>query len=148
SLAGWDRTGWGAAGHVGDHWMRMRDRRATLAMPVLAVAYCALVCWALAFGLHLAAGIAPPGLHPAVRALLWVNAGLLGWRMLVRAGFVRHAHGWSEAVWAPLRMVVANVIALAAARRAAGTYARILAGHVPQWDKTAHHFPDDAEAVA
>ena len=35
ALAGWDRTGWHADAHLGDNWMRMRDRRATLALPVV-----------------------------------------------------------------------------------------------------------------
>lgn len=43
ALAGWDRTGWGAAGAISDHWMRMRDRRVTLAIPVLVLGYCAFV---------------------------------------------------------------------------------------------------------
>lgn len=147
ALAGWDRTGWSARGEVGDHWMRMRDRRATLAMPVLAIAYCALLFWALAFGGHAVTGATPPALHPAVRWLLAVNLALLGWRVVVRMAFVWRAYGWREARWAPLRMVVANIIALAAARRAAFLYARMLAGSVPQWDKTDHHFPDDPERV-
>ena len=52
ALAGWDRTGWGAAGAIGDHWMRMRDRRVTLSMPVLAVAYCALILWGCSLAGH------------------------------------------------------------------------------------------------
>ena len=39
ALAGWDRTGWSARGGLVDAWMRMRDRRALLAMLVLAAAY-------------------------------------------------------------------------------------------------------------
>src|SRR3546814_2380204 len=31
ALAGWDRTGWGRRRHLGELWMRMRDRRAPLA---------------------------------------------------------------------------------------------------------------------
>ena len=36
ALAGWDRIGWGGRQRFGDHWMRMRDRRAPLAVLVLA----------------------------------------------------------------------------------------------------------------
>jgi adsorption protein B len=147
ALAGWDRTGWGAAGNIGDHWMRMRDRRAILAMPVLAMAYLALVLWAFSLAGHGIGGFAPPPVDPAVQGLVLVNIALLGWRVAVRSFFVWHAYGWREARWALPRMIVANIIALAAARRAALLYLRLLAGTVPQWDKTAHHFPDDPEAA-
>ncbi len=147
ALAGWDRTGWSARGELGDHWMRMRDRRATLAMPVLAVAYCALLLWATSLAGHTIARIAPPPLHPAMRMLLLANALLLVWRLLVRAAFVWRAYGWREARWVPARTIVANAIALVAARRAAFLYVRMLAGSVPQWDKTDHQFPDDPEVA-
>src|SRR3546814_11996182 len=45
ALAGWDRTGWGRRRHLGELWMRMRDRRAPLAVLVLATAYLALGAW-------------------------------------------------------------------------------------------------------
>jgi bacteriophage N4 adsorption protein B len=147
ALAGWDRTGWAAPAHFGDHWMRMRDRRATLAMPVLAVAYCALLLWALSFFGHALSGIAPPVLAWPLDLLVPLNMMLLGWRVAIRTGFVWHAYGWGEARWAAPRMVVANFIALFAARRAALAYLSMLTGAVPQWDKTAHHFPEDVAAA-
>lgn len=45
ALAGWDRVGWGHRGDWREHWMRMRDRRAPLAVLVLAAAYLGLVSW-------------------------------------------------------------------------------------------------------
>ncbi|MES2441626.1 MAG: glycosyl transferase family protein [Pseudomonadota bacterium] len=148
ALAGWDRTGWGAPGALSDHWMRMRDRRVTLSMPVLAIAYLALVLWGCSLAGHALTGFAPPPLHPAVRALLFANLSLLGWRVAVRVAFVWRAYGWRQAGWAPVRMVVANAIALLAARRAVFAYVRMLAGGVPHWDKTEHHFPDDPGRAA
>lgn len=145
ALAGWDRTGWGRAGAFGDHWMRMRDRRAILEIPVLATAYLALAMWAASLGAHLIARSSPPH-HPAwIGWLLVVNFALLGWRIAVRALFVARAYGWREACWAPARLAVGNAVALAAARRAIFAYVRMLGGSVPKWDKTAHHFPDDPE---
>jgi adsorption protein B len=144
ALAGWDRTGWGRASNIGDHWMRMRDRRATLEMPVLAVAYCTLLLWSVSFFGHALGGFAPPPLDPAVSMLLWINAGLLGWRMAVRTLLVWPSYGARHAALAPLRMLVANVIALFAARRAAMAYAKLLAGHDLKWDKTAHRLPEEA----
>lgn len=147
ALAGWDRTGWSAAGRLGDHWMRMRDRRAILEIPVLAFAYGALLLWGLSFTAHAVSGIAPAALPPAMRWLLAINVGLLGWRLLVRAALVGSVYGWPDALLSIPRMFVSNVIALLAARRAVFAYVRMLAGAVPQWDKTAHHFPDDPARV-
>lgn len=148
ALAGWDRTGWSRAGDLGDHWMRMRDRRATLAMPVLLVAYGALLLWALAGIAHGLSGLPAPALPPFLHGLLWVNFALLGWRVVVRAIFVRRAYGWREACLSAPRIVVGNFIALFAARRAAGLYLAMLAGAPPCWDKTAHQFPDQPEQSA
>lgn len=145
ALAGWDRTGWGHWSNLGDHWMRMRDRRATLEMPVLAVAYIALLIWGTSLGAHFFAGNRPPGLPQWVENLLWINVALFGWRLAVRALFVWHAYGWREAMWSPSRVFVGNFIALFAARRALGIYLHILAGAPPRWDKTDHQFPDNVE---
>jgi len=142
ALAGWDRTGWRATLNPGDHWMRMRDRRATLALPVLAIAYATLLLWSVSALLHLFTGTPMSPLTPWVRLLLWGNFALLLWRLAVRAGFVWQAYGWREALWSAPRVLVGNYIALFAARRAIGLYARILLGGAPRWDKTDHQFPD------
>lgn len=146
ALAGWDRIGWGRARDIGDHWMRVRDRRATLAMPVLLAAYCALVFWGVGLAGHMLAGTSAPDPAPAVQALLLANMVLLGWRMAVRAVFVGRAYGWRDALLSVPRVLVANAIALLAARRAAMLYARLLAGAPPRWDKTEHQFPEQATA--
>ncbi|AQR75890.1 hypothetical protein BXU08_13165 [Sphingomonas sp. LM7] len=148
ALAGWDRTGWHARAHLGDHWMRMRDRRATLALPVLAIAYCTLLLWSVSLSVHGLVGSPPPALDPLVHALLWANFALLLWRLAVRAAFVHRAYGWREACWSAPRVLVGNYIALFAARRAIGLYTRMLFGAAPRWDKTAHQFPDLPEQVA
>lgn len=144
ALAGWDRTGWGRWRDLGDHWMRMRDRRVTLAMPVLALAYCALILWGVSGALHLVAGTAPHGLEGWAMQLLTFNAGLLVWRLLMRVLLVGCGHGWREAAWSIPRMLAANAIALLAARRALWIYIGLLRGGPLRWDKTAHHFPGDA----
>lgn len=142
ALAGWDRTGWHAAAHLGDNWMRMRDRRATLALPVLAIAYCTLLLWSVSMLVHFVTGSAAPVLDPLVQILLWANLALVGWRLLVRAVFVHRAYGWREALWSAPRVLVGNYIALFAARRAIGLYTGMLFGAAPRWDKTDHQFPD------
>lgn len=142
ALAGWDRTGWARKGSVGEHWMRMRDRRATLAIPVLAIAYLALVAWGASLGVHLAAASPLPAPEGAVRWLLAANGVLLGWRVAMRALFTGQAYGPVEALLSIPRLLVANLVALLAARRAIAIYLPTLRGQRPVWDKTAHHFPE------
>lgn len=140
ALAGWDRIGWSRPLDWREHWMRMRDRRAPLAVIVLGAAYLGLVAWGLAALLRLVigdggGGAALPGW------LIAVNALLLGWRLAMRALFTGAAYGGREALWSVPRAFVGNLIALLAARRAITRYVAQLAGVAPVWDKTAHQFP-------
>lgn len=144
ALAGWDRTGWARGGSWGEHWMRMRDRRATLAIPVLAIAYVALVLSGISLLTHLAIATPVPLPDDLVQLLLLVNGGLLAWRIAMRAGFTGTAYGWRQAALSVPRILVANLISLLAARRALILYWPTLHGRRPRWDKTAHHFPDAA----
>ncbi len=148
ALAGWDRIGWGAAGDWGDHWMRMRDRRATLAMPVLAVGWFALVAWGASTTGHAISGGAAAPPDPLMRGVLIANVALLAWRLAMRALFVGRAYGARQAALSVPRLIVANFISLAAARRAASAYVRMLRGGAPVWDKTPHQFPDDPGRAA
>lgn len=144
ALAGWDRTGWARGGNVGEHWMRMRDRRATLAMPVLGVAYLALVAWGLSLVAHLIAGTPVPVPDVAMRWVLGINAGLFVWRLALRMAFTGRAYGVRQALLSVPRLFVANLIALLAARRALAIYWPTLRGERARWDKTAHRFPEGA----
>ena len=142
ALAGWDRLGWGPARDWRDHWMRMRDRRAPLAVMVLAMAYLALLAWAGSQLLHWMLSTKPVILPPAIEILLRINAALLVWRLVVRALCTGQAYGWREACWSVPRVFVGNYIALLAARHAVTNYVRSLRGMALRWDKTAHVFPD------
>lgn len=142
ALAGWDRLGWGPIHDWRDHWMRMRDRRAPLAVVVLATAYLAVVAWGGSQLLHALLGTGVPMLRPATEWLLRFNALLLLWRLVMRAAFTRYAYGWREACWSLPRVFVGNIIALLAARRAVTAYVWSLRGVALQWDKTAHVFPE------
>lgn len=158
ALAGWDRTRWASARGQGwarlrdwpatlaDHWMRARDRRAPIALIVLAAAYLSLLLWGLTAAAHWLTGIAAPALGPVLEQLLLANAGLLAWRMAARAAFTWRVHGLGEAAWSVPRLVVANYVSLLAVRRAIWTYAAMLRGRGVAWDKTAHHFPGVAGA--
>lgn len=141
ALAGWDRTGWGARWAIGDHWMRLRDRRAPLAMLVLAVAYLAMVAWSVAGAAHILRGTNATQLPDGMILLLWINTALLAWRLLLRAVFTARAYGWREALVSPVRFIVGIAVDLMAAPRALLAYLRLLRGGPPVWHKTAHQFP-------
>lgn len=141
ALAGWDRTGWGARWSAAELWMRMRDRRAPLAVLALVAAYLALVGWGISITAHALLGTAAPPIDSGMAALLTCNGVLLAWRLAVRARATGVEHGWREGLWAIPRAVVANYIAMLAARRAVSRYVATLSGAAARWDKTAHRFP-------
>ncbi|UIJ45928.1 glycosyl transferase family protein [Sphingomonas cannabina] len=148
AFAGWDRLGWAGSRGIGDYWMRMRDRRQPLGVLVLAAAYAALFLWGVSVVRVLVGGTPLPVPHPWVQAVLALNLGLLVWRIAVRAGFIAASYGWAEAALSMPRLIVGNVIALMAARRALFRYVGTLRGARPHWDKTAHRFPTEAELMA
>lgn len=139
ALAGWDRLGW--HGGLAERWMRLRDRRSAMAAIVLFAAYVALLLWGLSRVLDLAGIHAQPRLTPFLNALVWINAFLMLWRLLMRALFVGRAYGWREAALSVPRTVMANLIAILSARRAIFLYVRVLRGGPQLWEKTQHRFP-------
>jgi adsorption protein B len=138
AIVGWDRLGW--RGGLGERWMRMRDRRGPLAAVLLVAAYAAALLWSQ---LWLAEALGAPvqaRLEPALVVLLQINAWLLGWRIVMRAGFTTAAYGWGQGLLSVPRMVVGNVIAVLAAGRAISIH---LGGGPQRWDKTSHIFPSE-----
>ncbi|MFL6759622.1 glycosyl transferase family protein [Sphingomonas sp.] len=136
ALSGWDRLGW--SGGLGERWMRMRDRRGPLAALLLLSAYGAALLWSQ---IWLAEALGAPikaRLSPGLITLLTINGWLLGWRVLMRAGFTTAAYGWGEGLRSVPRLVVGNVIAMLAAARAVSLH---LGGGASRWDKTRHIFP-------
>ncbi len=144
ALAGWDRTRWGRAGDVPDHWMRMRDRRALLSVVVVLAAYTALLLWAMCSVAAWAGWYEMPD-HPLLSLLILLNSLLLVWRAVWRMWFTGRLHGWREAMRALPRLLVGNFIAILSARGALDEYLRHLNGRAVRWDKTEHQFPTDAE---
>ncbi len=141
ALIGWDRIGWHWPSGIGDHWMRMRDRRVILAIPVLAVAYLSLIGWAMSVVGHWLNDSAPRIPSVDLGRLVAVNLCLLAWRVAMRTTMVARAYGGREAARSVPRLFVANLVALLAARRAVMRYIGLLRGGRLHWDKTAHHFP-------
>ena len=146
ALAGWDRLGW--RGGLAEHWMRLRDRRAVLAAIILAAAYLALLSGAATTALSFAAGRDYPPVSPLLGWLVAINAGLMLWRGLMRFTLVRAAYGWREGLRAVPRMLVGNLIAMLAARRAVAAYIRSgrPGAAAVAWDKTRHAFPETLPA--
>lgn len=143
SLSGWDRMGWKS--NWRENWMRLRDRKASLAAIVLAIAYAAVI---LTGGLLLAELFGLYKLQPvseSLKTLLFVNAGFLMWRLLLKSYFVFALYGLREALISIPRTVVANVINILAAWRAIGHYVDQLAGHPVNWEKTHHFYPQTEE---
>src|SRR3546814_18149881 len=89
--------------------MRMRDRRAPLAVLVLATAYLALGAWGMGAALHWLTGIPPPPLAPLLHVLLSINAILLAWRLVIRGSFTALAYGRCEDLWADRKSVVSGM---------------------------------------
>ncbi len=148
ALAGWDRIGWPPG--IADRYMLMRDRKALVAALVTMAAYGVSVLLAIDAGLRAlvpAAAALPSIVGPGVHGLIAVNAALLTWRLVLRAGFTGHCHGWREALRAIPRAIVSNIVNAAAAAAAARRYHAILRGTaVLRWDKTAHRFPVETSA--
>ena len=136
AFAGWDRLGWG--GGMGERWMRMRDRRGPLAVLLMIAGYGAALIW---LQLGIASGLGAPvqfSLSPALETLLVINAIMLAWRLLMRAGFVTATYGLKQGLLSVPRLVVGNVIAIVAGWRALTIHAD---GGPSRWDKTRHIFP-------
>ena len=136
ALTGWDRLGW--RGGWGERWMRMRDRRGPLAALLLVAAYLAALLWSQMWVAEMLGAPIRVQVDPALGTLLTVNAWLLGWRVLMRAGFTASAYGWRQGLLSVPRLVVGNIVAMLAAARAIAIY---LHKGPARWDKTPHIFP-------
>ena len=144
ALSGWDRLGWN--GGLAERWMRLRDRQAVLASLLLFAGYLALVLWTLLFVARAITGFEPSPISPALALLLQINLMLLLWRLAMRFTFVTRAYGWREGLRSVPRVVVSNIIAMMAARRAVFRYLSIRRSGRPAWDKTTHAFPAEIPA--
>ncbi|MCY7281605.1 MAG: glycosyl transferase family protein, partial [Sphingomonas bacterium] len=141
ALAGWERLG--RRGGIGERWMRMRDRRGPLAALLLVAGYAAILLW---LQLWIAAKLGAPVIlaaPPVLTMLLKLNAVLLAWRVLVRAGFVTATYGIGQGLLSIPRLLVGNLISILAVKRAIGVHA---SGGPKRWEKTHHIFPAEEQA--
>ncbi|WDF73771.1 glycosyl transferase family protein [Novosphingobium sp. KACC 22771] len=138
-LQGWDRLGWNV--RLVDLWMMIRDRRGPLIALVLFAAYILLLVEGVLGVIGLWLGKEMPQLAPPPAYLNYAMKlcviGLI-WRSFMRGLFTGREYGWREGLLAPLRLPVANVVMILAARRAIWAYCRSLRGARVVWDKTEH----------
>lgn len=139
SLAGWDRLGW--RGSLRERWMRLHDRRTGLAALVLFAAYLSTIAYGVLLILALAGVARAPDYPPAVDAALLCTTFLMCWRLAFRCYWTTRSYGWRQGLLSVPRIVVGNIVAMIAARRAVAAYVRQLGGGGVIWHKTHHHFP-------
>jgi bacteriophage N4 adsorption protein B len=144
ALSGWDRLGW--RGGIAESWMRLHDRRALLGAIVLVIAYLALALTAGLVAGHVMLGLALPPVTPSLHAMFMVTSVLLFWRLAVRCFFVTRTYGWREGFRSIPRVIIGNVVAIIAARRALWLYLAMRRDGVVRWDKTRHAFPSTVPA--
>lgn len=137
ALAGWDNLRW--HGSLSQKWMLLHDRRSIFAAIILLVAYACIVLTGVLALLELFGRHRPAPLSENLITLLWVNFGFLLWRLSVRASFVWSLYGPAEAARSIPRTLIANFVAIFAARSACTAYLRYCMGRPLTWDKTSHH---------
>lgn len=136
ALQGWDRLGW--SGSPVNLWMQLRDRRGPFGAILLTLAYALIVLSVLA-GFLIGLGLVEPiPLSPALEALLLINLFGVAWRLISRVAFTAREFGWRVGLMAAPRLLVSNIIAIMAGRRALGAYIGTLRGNPIIWDKTEH----------
>ncbi len=144
ALSGWDRMGW--RGGLAERWMRLRDRKSVLAALFVFVAYLAALLWAGLWVIAFVTGQAAPRPAPLLDQLLRINMLLFVWRLAMRFAFVTAAYGIVEGLRAIPRVLVANFVAMLAARRALASYSLACRTGEARWDKTRHVFPQSVPA--
>jgi adsorption protein B len=136
AFAGWDRMGW--SGKLRECWVRLHDRKGGLAALVLLAAYLALVLYGCSFALELTGHPVRSELPDQFRGIMSATALLMLWRMGIRALFTGRCYGWHQGLLAIPRMLVANYIAILAARRALALYLSQWRSGTVTWEKTQH----------
>ncbi|MEH6756439.1 MAG: glycosyl transferase family protein [Parasphingorhabdus sp.] len=139
ALSGWDRLGWKKCWR--ENWMRLRDRKASFAAIILALAYVAMLLTGLLYVIGLTGIYQPHPLSSLLKTMLVFNAFFLVWRLAIKGYFVFALYGLREALWSIPRTFVANIINILAAKRALTQYFQILAGAPAKWEKTNHFYP-------
>ena len=120
----------------------MHDRRAVISSLLLLAAYLGILVQATLTVVSWFVPVPQPQFSELFRILLIICAVLLVWRLAMRFVFTTRAYGLAEGLRSIPRAVVANAIAIMAARRAFSLYRRARRDGIVHWDKTAHRFPE------
>mgnify|MGYP000527746395 CR=1 FL=1 len=143
ALSGWDRLGWKHGWR--ENWIRFRDRKASVAALILAIAYLAIFLTGLLALLQTLGIFDPQPVSGSLQLMLMINAIFLSWRLFIRTGFVFRLYGFREALLSIPRTFAANIINIMAARKALLQYLATLSGLRVAWGKTRHFLPADCE---
>lgn len=126
---GMERHGW--QGGPRQWWWHWRDRKGLIGNPVSLLANL-VFCY----------GMVAPIDHPLM-ALAPFTVAIAALQALCRAGIVYSMYGWRQALMAPMRIPLANLINTVAAGRASWRYWRArIHGEPLVWLKTAHQYPN------
>ena len=136
ALQGWDSLGW--SDRWTENWMRLRDRRGPFVALILLAGYVLFFVTGLLSVLALLGFERPTQISLPLFIVLALNLASLLWRAAMRFAFTARDYGPGEGMRSVLRIPLANIIAIMAARRALTAYARSLAGLRVVWEKTAH----------
>jgi adsorption protein B len=140
ALQAWRQIGW--QGPPAVRYCLWRDRKAIATNLLLVGAYLLFALTAVRLALtpvHMASIVAP---FTAVWWLMAVNLVLLVWRTAMKMRFVGRLYGIGHALVSAPRLIVANLIGLAATLRALRQYTvHAVTGKPLRWYKTAHEYP-------
>lgn len=149
TLQGWTNLGW--QGSLATRYMLFRDRKAILTNLLNLTGY---VLVGVVLGLLAIEALFPDAYHfPALLerdSLLWnllyLNGFLLLVRVFMRGYCVYKLYDLPQALLSFPRMILGNLINFLATGRAINQYLKFLkTGKFIKWDKTAHHYPSEAE---
>ena len=146
TLQTWEQIGWKGTAPV--RYCLFRDRKALFTTALVFAAYLLIVTLAVRAGISrlTATPWSFEALSPAgspLRVILRVNLLMLAWRVGMKAWLVSRLYGTAQGLLSVPRMVLGNVISLAAVARAVSQYVGHRRTGAPlRWLKTAHVFPN------
>lgn len=149
TLQGWANLGW--KGDLATRYMLFRDRKAILTNLSNLLGYLLVL---LVVGMWTIQAIHPDTYHypPLLEkdSFLWrlllINGLLFVNRVFMRAYCVYKLYDLQQALLSLPRMILGNIINFLATWRAISQYMQFMkTGKFIKWDKTAHHYPTEAE---
>jgi len=143
ALQTWRQIGWKGSAAV--RYCLWRDRKALLTNLLLVLAYL-LFGYVMVSGALSLAGVCNPAAIAEPYSLVWVllatNLFFLVWRAFMKMSLVGRLYGVGHALMSVPRLILGNLIGLAATGRAVRQYIHHLWTGTPlRWNKTKHQYP-------